>query len=300
MAEARSPLQSVANFRDVGQFCNDSLGTRLSTGIAARLITSQQAQDWFVVPQCSAWQRLVKDFGIKAIIDLRTKTEHIQQAQKHGARVQASAAVPKTTDQVAEPIKLPGIHYHQINFNGSAFSRMLISKLTWLEFFRLIGLMVLGYRTDAIRVLAPYMEDMGLVGLATQSLDVCTHEVAQVFQVLAQPESWPLLVHCTQGKDRTGLVILLVLLLLNVDPEVVKKDYELSESELASEMDERLHEISAIGLSRQFALCPSDLVPSVYSHILDKYGSVEQYLDQAGVAKEHMDFVKRNLSADVS
>lgn len=177
---------------------------------------------------------------------------------------------------------------------------MLISKLTWLEFVRLAGLMLLGYRTDAIRILAPHMEQMGLVGLATQSLDVCTREVAQVFQVLGQPESWPLLVHCTQGKDRTGLIILLILLLLKIDLEVVKEDYELSESQLASEMEERLHEISAIGLSRQFALCPPDLVPSVYTHILDKYGSVEHYLDQAGVAKEHVDFVKTKLSADVS
>lgn len=208
--------------------------------------------------------------------------------------------MPKTADDVAEPIKIPGINYHEINFNGSAFSRMLISKLTWLEFFRLIGLMVLGYRTDAIKILTPHMEDMGLVGLATQSLDVCKHEVAQVFQVLGQPESWPLLVHCTQGKDRTGLVILLILLLLKIDMEVVKRDYELSESELASEMEERLHEISAIGLSRQFALCPADLVPSVYSHILNKYSSIEHYLEQAGVTKQQMDFVKGKMLADVS
>lgn len=106
--------------------------------------------------------------------------------------------MPQSNAEVTEPLEIAGITYHQINFNGSAFSRMLVSKLTWMEFFRLIGLMVFGYRTDAIKILAPHMEEMGLVGLATQSLDVCTHEVAQVFNVLAKDESWPLLVHCTQ------------------------------------------------------------------------------------------------------
>jgi protein-tyrosine phosphatase len=103
-----------------------------------------------------------------------------------------------------------------------------------------------------------------------------------------------------QGKDRTGLVVMLILLLLKTDLGIIDKDYQLSESELAAEMEERLREIGAIGLSRQFALCPSDLVPSVNSHILERYGSVEQYLEKAGVTKEQIDFVKRKLSAHVS
>lgn len=294
MPELHSPLQSLSNFRDVGRFCNDSIGTsNLKPGLLFRSARPDEAsfQDR---------QRLLKEFNVKSIIDLRTKTEHIEQAQKHGARIKASAAVPQSNAEVTEPLEIAGITYHQINFNGSAFSRMLVSKLTWMEFFRLIGLMVFGYRTDAIKILAPHMEEMGLVGLATQSLDVCTHEVAQVFNVLAKDESWPLLVHCTQGKDRTGLVVMLILLLLKIDLGTVDKDYQLSESELASEMEERLREIRSIGLSRQFALCPPDLVPKVNAHILERYGSVEQYLEKAGVSKEQMDFVKQKLLVKVS
>ena len=261
-------------------------------------------------------QRLLKELGVKSIIDLRTKyvdtsgrrryrtdqhrTEHIEQAQKHDARIKASAAIPKSNDDVAEPLKIPGITYHEINFNGSAFSRMLLSKLTWLEFFRLAGLMIVGYRKDAIKILAPHMEDMGLVGLAEQSLDVCTREVRQVFDVLGEEQNWPVLVHCTQGKDRTGLIVMLVLLLLGVDQKTIDDDYRLSEPELEPEKEGRLKEMASIGLTEQFAICPPDLVSSVHSYLLEKYGSVEGYLEKAGVAKEQVDFVRGKLLVNVS
>ena len=230
----------------------------------------------------------------------RCRTEHIEQAQKHEARIKASAAVPQTNSDVAEPLQITGIDYHEINFNGSAFSRMLLSKLSWLEFFRLAGLMVLGYRKDAIKILAPHMEDMGLIGLAQKSLDVCTREVTQVFRVLGNEDNWPVLIHCTQGKDRTGLIVMLVLWLLQVDQAIIDKDYRLSEPELEPEMEGRVKEMASIGLSEQFAVCPPDVVTSTYSHIVDEYGSVEQYLQKAGVAKEKIDFVKNKLRADAS
>ncbi|EOA80787.1 uncharacterized protein SETTUDRAFT_44680 [Exserohilum turcica Et28A] len=291
MAELRTPLKSILNFRDVGHFVNESTGTsHLKPGLLYRSARPDEAS-------LQDRQRLVKEYRMSSIIDLRTKTEHIEQAQKHGARIRASAAAPQTNDGAAEPLKIPGVVYHEINFNGSAFSRMLLSKLAWMELFRLLGLMMLGYRKDAIKIMAPHMEEMGLVGLANQSLDVCTYEVRQVFNVLAKEENWPLLVHCTQGKDRTGLVVMLILLLLHVDLRVIDDDYRLSEPELAPEMEERLQEMGAIGLSEQFAVCPSDLVPSVNSHIVDKYGGVEQYLEKAGVSKEQVDFVRRKLLA---
>jgi len=294
MAELQTPLKSILNFRDVSQFVNETTGTsRLKNGLLFRSARPDEAsfQDR---------QRLLEEYGVKSIIDLRTKTEHIEQAQKHDARIKASAAVPQTNDDAAEPLKIPGIIYHEINFNGSAFSRMLLSKLTWLEFFRLAGLMIVGYRKDAIKILAPHMEDMGLVGLAEQSLDVCTREVTQVFDVLGEEKNWPVLVHCTQGKDRTGLIVMLVLLLLGVDQTTIDEDYRLSEPELEPEREGRLKEMASIGLTEQFAICPPDLVSHVNSYMVEKYGSVEKYLEKAGVAKEKVDFVRGKLLADAS
>lgn len=229
---------------------------------------------------------------------MRRRTEHIEQAQKRGAKIKASAATPQTNDEAAEPLKIPTIAYYEINFNGSAFSRMLISKLTWTEFFWLIGLMLFGYRLDAIKILAPTMESMGLVGLAIASLDVCTYEVKQVFEVLGEEQNWPVMVHCTQGKDRTGLIVMLLLFLLKVDVAAVEKDYLLSEPELEAEKSERIKEIRSIGLSEQFALCPPDVVRTVRGHLETRYGGVEEYLQTVGVGREITDHVKQILQAN--
>lgn len=231
----------------------------------------------------------------------RVRTEHIEQAQKRDAKIKASAAVPQSNDDVAGPLKIPEVVYHEINFNGSAFSRMLISKLTWVEFFRLAGLMIFGYRLDAIKILSPHMEEMGLVGLAKNSIDVCTKEVKQVFDVFADDRNWPVLVHCTQGKDRTGLIVMLILWLTQVDDDIIEEDYLLSEPELAPEKESRMKEIGAIGLSEQFAVCPPGLAKEVHSHIQEKYGGVEKYLlEKVGVSSETLDNVRRRMLASDS
>ncbi|KAF1929572.1 uncharacterized protein M421DRAFT_60192 [Didymella exigua CBS 183.55] len=288
-----TPLKSVLNFRDVGAFVNRASGkNRLKTRLlyrGARPVDEATVRDR---------ERLVTEFGIKGIIDLRTKTEHIEQAQKRDAKIKASAAVSQSNDNIAGPLKIPDVVYHEINFNGSAFSRMLISKLTWMEFFRLVGLMIFGYRLDAIKILSPHMEEMGLVGLAKSSVDVCAKEVKQVFDVLANDRNWPVLIHCTQGKDRTGLIVMLVLWLTQIDDETIEEDYLLSEPELALEKESRLKEIGAIGLSEQFAVCPPGLAKEVHSHIQEKYGGVEKYLlEKVGVSRDTLENVRRRMLA---
>lgn len=294
MANVCEPLKSIVNFRDVGKFVNNATGaTRLNCGLLYRSARPDEASS-------EERQRLINDYGVKSIIDLRTKTEHIEQAQKRNLRIKASAVLPKTNDALTEPLEIPGIIYHNINFNGSAFSRMLLSQLSWLEFFKLIGLMMLGYRKDAIKILSPRMEAMGLIGLAQSSLDVCTGEVRQVFDVLSDERNWPVLIHCTQGKDRTGLVVMLVLFLLGVGDEIIDDDYRLSESELAPEKEERLKEIASIGLSERFAVCPPDVVSGIHAHVKDKYTSVENYLGFVGVSSDQVSFIKTKLLATSS
>ncbi len=52
-----------------------------------------------------------------------------------------------------------------------------------------------------------------------------------------EPEK-PLIVHCTAGKDRTGLICALVLSLCGVDDEVVANEYSLTDVGLTTEWKE--------------------------------------------------------------
>ncbi|KAF2013632.1 hypothetical protein BU24DRAFT_411355 [Aaosphaeria arxii CBS 175.79] len=285
------PPQSIANFRDVGEFVNDHTEEKaLYPGLLFRSARPDDAsfQDR---------NRLIKDCKIRTIIDLRTKTEHIQQSQKRNARIASSAAAPESNDSAAEPLKIPKITYHEINFNGRDFSWMLLSQLTWFDFFRLIFLMLLGYRTDAIKILAPKMNEMGLVGIAKSSVDVCKKEVKQVFDILANQQSYPLLLHCTQGKDRTGLIVMLVLFLLELDDgiDIISKDYLESEEGLNSERDEMLIELNRVGISPTFTRCPPNMVSEIYAHLEENYGGTEEYLQAAGVSYQQIKKIRSIL-----
>ncbi len=56
--------------------------------------------------------------------------------------------------------------------------------------------------------------------------------IRHAFTILADEGNLPAVVHCTHGKDRTGLLVALLLLMLGVDEAAVVQDYVLSEEEL--------------------------------------------------------------------
>jgi protein-tyrosine phosphatase len=196
-------------------------------------------------------------------------------------------------------LRVSGVDYVSINFNGSAYSRYLLSQLPWLSWFQLLYLYAIGRQLDAIAILASnVMRPRGLPGLATDSLEICTAEVRTVFDVLSNPRRYPVLIHCTQGKDRTGLIIQLVLELLRTKKEAVVVDYMATQEELEPEREEKVKEIERIGLPATFADCDRQVVNMVDQWLTDKFGGVEAYLDSCGVTKEQMETVKHVLKGD--
>jgi protein tyrosine/serine phosphatase len=113
----------------------------------------------------------------------------------------------------------------------------------------------------------------------------------QAFREFASADRYPILIHCTQGKDRTGLLVALILLLLDVPLDAITYDYCLSESELLPEQESRLHEIKEIGLTEEFAETPRNWIPELHRHLELKYGGIRSYLCGIGVDGETQDRV---------
>jgi protein-tyrosine phosphatase len=53
-------------------------------------------------------------------------------------------------------------------------------------------------------------------------------EYREVFEIAGKAESYPLLLHCTSGKDRTGYGIAMLLLTVGVPLDIVLEDYDLT------------------------------------------------------------------------
>ena len=276
-----TPLKSILNFRDVGRTINILLSSPLLTpGLLYRGARPDEAsyQDR---------TSLSETYNIRSIIDLRSATEHSSQANKRNAKVSTPVAALHTESSTVEATKIDGFSYHEINLNGGAFARALLWRLSWFNLARVVSYMAMGYRIEAIRVLAEeVMVPRGLIGLGTDSLDYGTTEMRAIFTIFADAGNYPIFVHCTQGKDRTGLVVLLLLLLCKVPSDIINADYIASERELMSEREERVREMKDVGFTEDFADCPSDWVEGVIAHIKEVYGGVENYLRRTGVDDE--------------
>jgi protein-tyrosine phosphatase len=109
---------------------------------------------------------------------------------------------------------------------------------------------------------------------------------------LAERDGTPALVHCTAGKDRTGMSAAFLLSVLGVDDAAILDDYELStvhytEPQIAR-LQPRLDE-AGIDADRYRATfgAPRHAMASLLITLRERYGSVEAYLqEEAGVAPE--------------
>lgn len=84
----------------------------------------------------------------------------------------------------------------------------------------------LGFTKHAKKVVlqASILKKEGLLGLNKAIILHGSKYLKQVFDVLADRKSYPIVVHCTAGKDRTGLVIALLQSIADVDrTEIVKE-----------------------------------------------------------------------------
>jgi protein-tyrosine phosphatase len=109
---------------------------------------------------------------------------------------------------------------------------------------------------------------------------------AQLFTTLARHDALPAVIHCHAGKDRTGMVVALLLEVIGVDRELVLDDYEISPplTESDGATTERL-----LAYGYEPAAAAAMLVASrpamtaALEHLDDRYGGAIEYLRRAGV-----------------
>ena len=62
---------------------------------------------------------------------------------------------------------------------------------------------------------------LGYTALYRTLLEDSKRGMAMAIRPFVDPANFPILVHCIHGKDRTGLIIMLLLMLCNVETEVL-------------------------------------------------------------------------------
>lgn len=112
--------------------------------------------------------------------------------------------------------------------------------------------------------------------------------IAAAIKHLASPGALPGLVHCTAGKDRTGVVIAFTLAAVGVPDQVIAADYALSGRYLMAEQTAVIGQISAASgldeqLMRTLMASPPELMMRTLARAREQAGSIAGYLTSNGL-----------------
>ena len=124
-------------------------------------------------------------------------------------------------------------------------------------------------------------------------------EFATILRIIAQAEG-AVLFHCTAGKDRTGMIAALLLLLAGATRDTVIADYALT-GDYAPAMFAALHaEVQAAGetfdLSSPLLLCNPATMEALLHDLHDRHGGAEAYLLRHGLTETELAALRARLS----
>jgi len=116
--------------------------------------------------------------------------------------------------------------------------------------------------------------------------------IFDIFHTMANSEGG-ILFHCQEGKDRTGVISALLLLLGDVADIDVIADYEISNA--------YLYEITKVaktipnGIPDYLLYIKSEYMEAILTYLREKYGGIENYLLKKGVSQIEIEKLKSKL-----
>lgn len=121
-----------------------------------------------------------------------------------------------------------------------------------------------------------------------------------IFDLMAEAGKHPLLIHCTAGKDRTGVITALVLSILGVDRNVIEADYRLTNRERERHVNFVVHSQGLPdGFTRDTLLratgVPEDAINIFLDGLEQEHGGPLAYLQGIGVDKELQEAIRDAL-----
>lgn len=142
-----------------------------------------------------------------------------------------------------------------------------------------------------------FRADMSLESMYRSLVDDSAPRVLEVVRgVIAEQ---PVLVHCTIGKDRTGVTIALILAAAGVDEDAVVEDYARTETLLPAERNApilaylRAHHPDAPQLVDLATRSPAPVMRALLSDLRERYGSPADYLRAQGLGDAELAELRR-------
>ncbi|MDD2579004.1 MAG: tyrosine-protein phosphatase [Eubacteriales bacterium] len=118
-------------------------------------------------------------------------------------------------------------------------------------------------------------------------------EFARIFKIFEETQDGAVLFHCTHGKDRTGLVAMLLLLLAGVSDHDIIANYQVSRTYLQPLFDQTADQIP--DSLRPYLNSDASNMEQALEWMHGHFPTAADYLSSCGVSRSTMDVVRARL-----
>lgn len=152
-------------------------------------------------------------------------------------------------------------------------------------------------RVDALVRSAPDAA-AATAALYVDTLTTRVENVAAAVDAIAGAGEGGVAVHCFVGKDRTGIVVALLLELAGVERDAIVDDYALTEGRVGSLVDDWIADAEDAAdreMRRRISAAPANAMAATLDALDDVHGGAHRYLRRAGVGESSLERIRRRL-----
>ncbi|BDA42592.1 hypothetical protein COCOBI_03-4850 [Coccomyxa sp. Obi] len=287
-----SSLTSIVNFRDLA-----SATLNIRPGRVYRCACPYQSNsDDLAVLQ--------EELKITRLIDLRTNFEW--KADKPSTVVARAAIWKSTRDTVGGGVVLDqlqgpetgNIGIYRISLQEwSIYTRALVLRLPVHRAFPILLWLaiakVLRWKPPVPQVRSRVIAEAnrgGLYGMYVTILGAFQPEIACALRVLmeAVKSKEPVAIFCKLGKDRTGLLTMLILACCGASDVEIVSDYMRLKHIPSLKQDPTIKKLEGFN-AEVFSKAPAATLLAILQHLRQTYGSIPAYLESCGFSREEQD-----------
>ncbi|WP_164821404.1 tyrosine-protein phosphatase [Paenibacillus koleovorans] len=130
------------------------------------------------------------------------------------------------------------------------------------------------------------------------TLELCQPQIRSILETFIKSADGCTIIHCSAGKDRTGLLIALLLAAVGVSKDIILEDYAISEIYLAPKIEHWLSgaktEAAKQNILANMTSSP-EVLEGALTHLDQQYGGVLQYLERIGIAQQQIHSISSKL-----
>lgn len=148
-------------------------------------------------------------------------------------------------------------------------------------------------QSNGLKGLLPNSLQELYIGLLDNSKDL----IKEILGSMVEHKDECVLFNCTAGKDRTGVIAMLLLNLAEVSDEVIIEDYRVTEGNMKSVFHKQKEEMKALGFEVPEFLLKSEkeYMEETLEYFKEKYGSSKRYMSEIGLSHEEIEILENKL-----